>query len=336
MCLSTSKPKGSILSLTITEPSSVRDEAANSFQKKINTKPTKYKNKTNKAPPSSAKSNTITKQNEKKKRVHPARSKKQNPKGKKEQEQLDFAPISSDSSTSSVVSTTSTSPKPKKMKRSRPLSKNEKSQTKNNQHFSSSALHLCLTEEESNFLSMDCEMVGIGEMGKESALARVSIVNFCGHVVLDTYVKVEHEVTDYRTKISGITKKHISSKKAMDINSCRELVKSLLHGKILVGHGLKNDLKVLGISHPWFDIRDTTKYAPYMKEGQDGTVVPRKLKDLVSVKLGKEIQKEGCSHCSIVDSRAAMELYKLSSMKWEKTMEYKINKTKEFEQAPAA
>jgi Exonuclease len=51
---------------------------------------------------------------------------------------------------------------------------------------------------------MDCEMVGVGEDGKDSILARVSIVNHFGHCVYDKYVKPTERVTDYRTKVSGI------------------------------------------------------------------------------------------------------------------------------------
>lgn len=53
---------------------------------------------------------------------------------------------------------------------------------------------------------MDCEMVGVGREGKESMLARVSIVNQHGHCVYDEYVKPMEEVIDYRTKVSGIRK----------------------------------------------------------------------------------------------------------------------------------
>lgn len=262
---------------------------------------------------------------EKKKRVHPARSKKQNRKAKTKQQQ-DDASVSSECS---VSSTSSTSPKMKKMKRPRVSPGKNKKQTKWIKQPSPYSQHVCLTEQESRFVAMDCEMVGVGEQGRESALARVSIVNFYGHVLLNTYVKVE-DVIDFRTHVSGITKKHISSKRAMEVGTCRDIVKSLLKGKILVGHGLKNDLKVLGMHHPWYDIRDTTKFVPYMKDVQDGCLTPRKLKELSSFVLGKEIQKEGIAHCPIVDSRTAMELYKHASGEWEQVMEYKINRTKEI------
>ena len=51
---------------------------------------------------------------------------------------------------------------------------------------------------------MDCEMVGTGYEGKDSILARVSIVNQFGQCVYDKYVQPVDKVTDYRTRYSGI------------------------------------------------------------------------------------------------------------------------------------
>ena len=47
-------------------------------------------------------------------------------------------------------------------------------------------------------------MVGVGIDGKESSLARVSIVNFHGVVLLDEIVRQRERVVDYRTEWSGI------------------------------------------------------------------------------------------------------------------------------------
>lgn len=58
---------------------------------------------------------------------------------------------------------------------------------------------------------MDCEMVGVGEDGKDSVLARVSIVNQFGNVLLDKYVKPREQVTDYRTAVSGIRPHNIEN-----------------------------------------------------------------------------------------------------------------------------
>lgn len=56
------------------------------------------------------------------------------------------------------------------------------------------------------YVAIDCEMVGVGgEENERSALARVSIVNYHGHLILDTFVKPKERVTDWRTWVSGVS-----------------------------------------------------------------------------------------------------------------------------------
>ena len=47
-------------------------------------------------------------------------------------------------------------------------------------------------------------MVGVGIDGKESSLARVSVVNFYGALQLDVFVRQRERVVGYRTEFSGI------------------------------------------------------------------------------------------------------------------------------------
>ena len=54
------------------------------------------------------------------------------------------------------------------------------------------------------YLALDCEMVGVGIDGAESVLARVSLVNYYGFVLLDAIVRPRERVVDYRTEFSGI------------------------------------------------------------------------------------------------------------------------------------
>jgi RNA exonuclease 4 len=54
-------------------------------------------------------------------------------------------------------------------------------------------------------------MVGIGEMGLENMLARVSIVNQLGQCLYDKYVQPTEPVVDYRTSVSGITEQHLQN-----------------------------------------------------------------------------------------------------------------------------
>jgi RNA exonuclease 4 len=179
--------------------------------------------------------------------------------------------------------------------------------------------------EKQKYIALDCEMVGIGPEGKKSALARVSVVNWDGAVVLDTFVRVPERVTDFRTKVSGVRAKDIAIKNinAMNHDEVRLAVGNILQNKILVGHALKNDLSVLMLSHPRKDIRDTARYKPFMRPSGSGggKMRPRKLRDLVLEHLGRHIQVEGTSHCSIDDAVAAMNLFQMVRVKWEKELQ---------------
>lgn len=187
-------------------------------------------------------------------------------------------------------------------------------------------------EECAKYVALDCEMVGIGS-NNESALARVCVVSWDEEVLFDTFVKVPEEITDYRTFVSGVTEEDLVSEYAIELEDCRNIVSSLIEGKILVGHALKNDLNALKLEHPWWLTRDTAKYEPYMRYcDKTGQMKPRKLKDLVYENIGIEIQMAGEAHCPYEDAVSALLLYKTTSYKWEKVMEYKLQKTKEIVQ----
>lgn len=233
--------------------------------------------------------------------------------------------ISDTSSTDS--SSESSSASPQQTKRKNKSKKRQKGQKKQQQQQQPE-----LTPEEcQKYVALDCEMVGIGTDGRRSALARVTLIDWNGVALLDELIKQEQEVTDYRTFVSGITPAALSEAN-MTLDTCRRTVSDLLQDKILVGHGLKNDLRALGISHPWYMTRDTAKYEPFMKvRFNDGILWPRSLKDLMKEKLNKDIQAFGKPHCPKEDAMAALHLYRLVRTKWEKVMDYKISKTREIE-----
>jgi len=161
-------------------------------------------------------------------------------------------------------------------------------------------------------IAMDCEMVGIGYQGKDHMLARISIVNQQGDIIMDKYVKPSEYVVDYRTHISGIRAKDIDN--GEPFGAVQREVINLLKGRILVGHSVSNDLKVLHLKHPYKDTRDTSKYAPLAKRVSGGSTPS--LKSLARVVLGINIQ-DG-EHCSVEDARATMRIYNKISQDWER------------------
>lgn len=156
------------------------------------------------------------------------------------------------------------------------------------------------------YLSLDCEMVGCGQPPphERSQLARVSIVNFHGHVILDTFVRPPEPVTDWRTAISGVRPSDMAT--AIPFDSAREQVRALLRGRILVGHSVHNDLTVLGLKHPRRDIRDTAKFSVLREKYGCGRTPALRVLSLEI--LGLEIQKG--EHSSTTDARVCMLIYK--------------------------
>ncbi|XP_046583071.1 RNA exonuclease 4-like isoform X2 [Haliotis rubra] len=156
-------------------------------------------------------------------------------------------------------------------------------------------------------------MVGVGEKGKESVLARVSVVNQFGECLYDTFVRSREEVVDFRTQWSGVTPDKLVD--ASDFMDVQKNVSDLISGRILVGHAIQNDLKVLFLDHPAKDIRDTSRYKPYRQMFKGRTP---SLKNLTSRLLSVKIQTG--EHNSITDAQAAMRLYTLSRQTWEKDL----------------
>ncbi|KAG5304718.1 RNA exonuclease [Histoplasma capsulatum G186AR] len=168
------------------------------------------------------------------------------------------------------------------------------------------------TAEVGRYVALDCEMVGVGQNpDRDSALARVSIVNYNGEQVYDSFVLPKEEVTDWRTHVSGVSPKHMTDAREFEV--VQRDVAGILDGCILVGHAVRNDLDALLLSHPKHDIRDTSKHPPYRKIAGGGS--PR-LKILASELLGLEIQ--GAAHSSIEDAQATMLLFRRDKQAFER------------------
>jgi RNA exonuclease 4 len=180
-------------------------------------------------------------------------------------------------------------------------------------------------EYKARYVALDCEMVGIGSEGRQSALARVSIVNWNGETLLDTFVQVPTKVTDFRTFVSGVKPKHISDATAMNESTCRKTVAALIKDKIVVGHALKNDWHALMLQHPASMVRDTAHYRPFQRLGNNKWR-PRKLRDLAFEHCGMVIQEAGQSHDSVDDALAVMKLFQTVHVAWEKELELKAKK----------
>ncbi|XP_076007611.1 RNA exonuclease 4 [Genypterus blacodes] len=159
-------------------------------------------------------------------------------------------------------------------------------------------------------VAIDCEMVGVGPDGEDSILARVSLVNHFGKCIYDKYVKPTERVTDYRTAVSGIRPQDI--KDGEDVQTVQREVGEILGGRIVVGHAIHNDLKILLLDHPKKKIRDTQKYKPFKKTVKSGRPSLKLLcREILNVKV-----QQG-EHSSVQDAQATMRLYTMAKKQWE-------------------
>jgi RNA exonuclease 4 len=176
------------------------------------------------------------------------------------------------------------------------------------------------SKKKTKVIAIDCEMVGI-DTGKDSMLARVSLVNKYGNCIYDKYVLPSEPVVDYRTHVSGVRPKDLHNGESFE--TVQKEVAEILQGRILVGHALRNDLKVLFLSHPRKAIRDTSRYRLFRKFTNGRTPSLRKLAEEL---LGVKIQQG--EHDSVVDAKAAMQLYLLYRKEWEKELHSKCSRSR--------
>ncbi|NXD88860.1 I20L2 protein, partial [Halcyon senegalensis] len=145
-------------------------------------------------------------------------------------------------------------------------------------------------------VAIDCEMVGTGPGGRTSALARCSIVGYAGDVLYDRYVRPAAPVVDYRTRWSGIRRRHMRD--AVPFDRARREILRLLRGRVVVGHSVHNDFRALGYFHPKELTRDTAQIPLLNRKGGFPENVAISLKRLTKKLLHRDIQVSSSSSSS--------------------------------------
>lgn len=154
-------------------------------------------------------------------------------------------------------------------------------------------------------VAIDCEMVKVRDPTK-SGLAEVAVVDWNGDVVYHKYVIPPSEVTNYLTRITGITKEKLE-KEGVPFDEVQKDLEAILANKIIVGHALDNDIRAIEIPIPaerkWnsHDIPELMRTTPIKKES-------RRLKILTLGLLGYPIQ-DG-AHSAVIDAQASMGIYR--------------------------
>ncbi|KAI8078275.1 uncharacterized protein B0P05DRAFT_579514 [Gilbertella persicaria] len=154
-------------------------------------------------------------------------------------------------------------------------------------------------------IAVDCEMV---LTVRGSALARITLIDEDGSVLLDDMVKPDQPIIDYLTKYSGITPAAMSTATCSLRRAQKHVRKFVNHNVILVGHGLENDLKALQLAHPYCVdtslIYDHHKGPPYKPSLRflARNYLKRRIQDRNETRVG---------HDSAEDARATLDLFKL-------------------------
>ncbi|KAI0286747.1 hypothetical protein BGY98DRAFT_10686 [Russula aff. rugulosa BPL654] len=145
-----------------------------------------------------------------------------------------------------------------------------------------------------HFMAVSAQTVYTGDTANIPIVARVSLADYRGNVVLDTLVRPTHGVTNYRTAETGLLSAHLTN--APPFHEVQHRVSALIRDKIIVGHNLWQFLSVLCISHPTIHTRDVAAFVPFHRGlGYGG--------------LGYEHPLE--------NARAALDLYRSVQHPWE-------------------
>lgn len=155
-------------------------------------------------------------------------------------------------------------------------------------------------------IAIDCEMCETKDpqSGKVNgkALCRISVVNALdpSDVLLDTLVKPEWPVTDYRTWINGIEKSHLENVQ-FTLGHAQEFMKALCSDEtVILGHALHNDLEAIQMEHHC--LVDSSFLFPV--KDPEGKNFVCSLRDLAKQLLHKEMPS---THDSVNDARTALE-----------------------------
>ncbi|KAA1468546.1 hypothetical protein DENSPDRAFT_814893 [Dentipellis sp. KUC8613] len=163
----------------------------------------------------------------------------------------------------------------------------------------------------SRILAVHSQTVMTGPAADIPMVARVSITDYRGNVVLDTFVKPSLPVADYRSLVTGLDSHYLE--KAPDFTTVQRQVATLLHGRIIVGYSLWNFLSVIGVPHPAADTRDVALFLPFRQSLGSRGALP--LEVLVNRLMGRNIG-HNYEH-PLENARASLDLFRSSEHIWE-------------------
>ncbi|KAI0067822.1 hypothetical protein BV25DRAFT_1834814 [Artomyces pyxidatus] len=164
----------------------------------------------------------------------------------------------------------------------------------------------------SKYVAVSAQVVFAGATASIPMVARVSVTDYIGDVVFDTFVRPTQPVVDHRTAETGVLPSHIANAPTfLDVQTQLTL---LLRNKIIVGHALWHFFSVMGIRHPTIDTRDVASFIPFRRSLRSGRQLPP-LPVLVNRLMGQNI---GLGHeHPLENARAALDLFRSAEQAWE-------------------
>ncbi|TDL28805.1 hypothetical protein BD410DRAFT_781349 [Rickenella mellea] len=142
-------------------------------------------------------------------------------------------------------------------------------------------------------------------------IARISVCDYRGNLIVDTFVRPTQAVVDYRSAVTGLQPHHLWT--APLFADVQKKVATVFRGRILVGHSLWQHLSLIGIRHPALDTRDLSLFLPFRRSLCGYSVVP--LRQLVYHLMRRKIGF-GYEH-PLEEARAALDLFRSYEEHWE-------------------
>ncbi|GMH80177.1 hypothetical protein TrST_g12173 [Triparma strigata] len=162
-------------------------------------------------------------------------------------------------------------------------------------------------------IAMDCEMVETRDplTGKidSKSLSRLSVIDGenPSNVLIDTLVKPYWPVTDYRTRINGISEESLKGCNFTLRHAQKFMDEVCSDETVIAGHAIHNDLISLRMEH--YRVVDSS----FLFKATENSTAPPSLKDCVKHILGLEMPKTHDSVNDAAQSMALLQNYKENS-----------------------
>ncbi|KAI0932515.1 hypothetical protein AcW2_001121 [Taiwanofungus camphoratus] len=163
------------------------------------------------------------------------------------------------------------------------------------------------------YVAVAAQVVYYGIISRLPMVARVTMSDYRGAVILDTFVRPTQPISDYRTAETGLQPVILAS--APTFIDVQRQVAALIKDKILIGYSLWHFLSVMGLSHPAIDTRDVALFMAFRRSLRSRANVILPLVTLVNRFMGRNIGLHG--ELPLEHARAALDLFRSSEQIWE-------------------